>query len=45
MANKELIKKLLSNLNFYISELKKKKNVTLEKFLSDYDIQAVIEIR
>lgn len=45
MVDKELIKKLLSNLNFYLSELKKKRSISLQRFLSDYDIQAVVERR
>ena len=45
MVDKQLIQKLLSKLNFYVSELKKKKTVPLEVFLCNYDIQAVVERR
>lgn len=45
MVDKQLIERLLVNLNFYVSELKKKKDITLKKFLSDYDIQAIVERR
>lgn len=45
MVDPKVVRRLIQNLQFYLNHLKNKSSVTLEEYLNDYDLQAIVERR